>query len=116
MRSEGRSEVAAVEEALRIGREAQLPVEIFHLKVVGKPRWGSMPKIVAMIQAARDAGQDVSADMYPYLAGGTALASALPPWVAEGGTEKLLTRLKDPATRTRIKHEMAIEHAKHRES
>ena len=111
MRSEGRSEVAAVEEALRIGREAQLPVEIFHLKVVGKPRWGSMPKIVAMIQAARDAGQDVSADMYPYLAGGTALASALPPWVAEGGTEKLLTRLKDPATRTRIKHEMAIEHA-----
>src|SRR5437762_14252609 len=58
MRSEGRSEVAAVEEALRIGREAELPVEICHLKVVGKLRWGSMPKVEAMIQAARDAGQD----------------------------------------------------------
>src|SRR5439155_20286033 len=55
-------------------------------------------------------GQDVSADMYPYVAGGTALASALPPWVAEGGTEKLLTRLKDPAVRARIKQEMATEH------
>jgi dihydroorotase/N-acyl-D-amino-acid deacylase len=110
MRSEGQSEVTAIEEALRIGREAHLPVEIFHLKVIGKPRWGSMPKIVAMIQAARDAGQDVSADMYPYVAGGTALASSLPPWVAEGGTEKLLERLKDPATRARIKQEMATEH------
>ncbi len=110
MRSEGQSEVAAVEEALRIGKEAHLPVEIFHLKVIGKPRWGSMPKIVAMIQSARDAGQDVSADMYPYVAGATALASSLPPWVAEGGTKQLLARLKDPATRARIKREMAIEH------
>jgi len=110
MRSEGQSETAAVEEALRIGREGHLPVEIFHLKVIGKPRWGSMPKIVAMIQAARDAGQDVSTDMYPYLAGGTALASSLPPWVADGGTSKLLERLKDPAIRARIKQEMAIEH------
>ena len=84
MRSEGQTEAAAIDEALRIGQEAHLPVEIFHLKVIGKPRWGSMPKIVAKIQAARDAGQDVSADMYPYVAGGTALASSLPPWVAEG--------------------------------
>src|SRR5438046_9902479 len=99
MRIEGKSEAAAIQEDLRIGREARLPVEIFHLKVVGKPRWGSMPKIVAMIQAARDSGQDVTADMYPYVAGGTALASSLPPWVAEGGTKKLLTRLKDPAVR-----------------
>ena len=111
MRSEGQTEVAAINEALRIGKGAHLPVEIFHLKVVGKPRWGSMPKIVGMIQAARDAGQDVSADMYPYVAGGTALASALPPWVADGGTEKLLERLKDPAVRARIKTEMATEHA-----
>src|SRR5947209_11576581 len=110
MRSEGQSEVAAVDEALRIGREAHLPVEIFHLKVIGKPRWGTMPKIVSMIQAARDAGEDVSADMYPYIAGGTALASALPPWVADGGTQKLLERLRDPAVRTRIKPEMATEH------
>lgn len=111
MRSEGQSEIAAVEEALRIGREGHLPVEIFHLKVIGKPRWGTMPKIVGMIQAARDSGQDVSADMYPYLAGGTALASSLPPWVADGGTDKLLERLKDPPVRARIKHEMASEHA-----
>jgi dihydroorotase/N-acyl-D-amino-acid deacylase len=110
MRSEGQSETAAVEEALRIGREAHLPVEIFHLKVIGKPRWGTMPKIVGMIQAARDAGQDVSADMYPYLAGGTALASSLPPWVADGGTAKLLDRLKDPSVRAKIKQEMATEH------
>src|SRR5579864_3083756 len=110
MRSEGQSETVAVEEALRIGREAHLPVEIFHLKVIGKPRWGSMPKIVGMIQSARDAGQDVSADMYPYLAGGTALASSLPPWVADGGTAKLLERLKDPSIRAKIKQEMATEH------
>lgn len=111
MRSEGQSEAAAVEEAIRIGREAHLPVEIFHLKVIGKPRWGAMPKIVGMIQSARDAGQDVSADMYPYLAGGTALASSLPPWVADGGVGKLLERLKDPAVRAKIKKEMATEHA-----
>lgn len=110
MRSEGQSETAAIEEALRIGKEAHLPVEIFHLKVIGKPRWGSMPKIVGMIQAARDAGQDVSADMYPYVAGGTALASSLPPWVADGGAAKLLDRLKDSATRDKIKQEMATEH------
>ena len=110
MRSEGQSEVAAIEEALRIGREAHLPVEIFHLKVSGKSRWGSMPKIVAMIQAARDKGQDVSANMYPYVAGGTALASSLPPWVAEGGTNKLLARLQDHTIRTKIKQEMAGDH------
>ena len=110
MRSEGQSETAAIEEALRIGREAHLPVEIFHLKVIGKPRWGNMPKIVGMIQSARDAGQDVSADMYPYVAGGTALASSLPPWVADGGTTKLLERLNDPAVRSKIKQEMATEH------
>ena len=110
MRSEGQTEGAAIDEALRIGQEAHVPVEIFHLKVIGKPRWGSMPKIVAKIQAARDAGQDVSADMYPYVAGGTALASSLPPWVAEGGTAKLLERLKDPANRAKIKKEMATEH------
>jgi N-acyl-D-amino-acid deacylase len=110
MRSEGQAEIAAINEALRIGREAHLPVEIFHLKVVGKTRWGSMPKIVAMIQSARDAGQDVSANMYPYVAGGTALASSLPPWVADGGTEKLLQRLHDPVLREKIKKEMATEH------
>ncbi|HEV2352465.1 MAG TPA: amidohydrolase family protein [Terriglobia bacterium] len=110
MRSEGRSEAAAMEEAFRIGREAGLPVEIFHLKFSGKPRWGSMTQVVAKIQAARDSGLDVAADMYPYLAGATALASCLPPWVADGGTEKMLERLRDPAIRKRITEEMATDH------
>ena len=110
MRSEGRNEITAIEETLRIGREARLPVEIFHLKVSGKSRWGTMPKIAEMIQSARDHGQDVTADMYPYLAGATALASALPPWVANGGLDKLLERLRDPAVRARIKTEMGSEH------
>jgi N-acyl-D-amino-acid deacylase len=107
MRSEGQNEVAAVREALRIGQEAGLPVEIFHLKVSGKGRAGKMIDIVRMIQEARDRGQDVTADMYPYLAGATALASSLPPWVADGGLNKLLERLHDPAVRQRIKTEMS---------
>jgi dihydroorotase/N-acyl-D-amino-acid deacylase len=110
MRSEGQTEPEAVAEALRIGREANLPVEIFHLKVSGKTRWGNMPKIVGQIQAARNSGQDITADMYPYIAGGTALAASLPPWVADGGLEKLLRRLHEPTTRARIKTEMASDH------
>ena len=110
MRSEGQTEPQAIAEALRIGREANLPVEIFHLKVSGKTRWGNMPEIVKQIQAARDSGQDVTANMYPYIAGGTALASSLPPWVADGGMEKLLQRLHDPATRAKIKRDMAADH------
>jgi N-acyl-D-amino-acid deacylase len=110
MRSEGTSEMAAIDEAIRIGREAGLPVEIFHLKVSGKPRWGSMVKVVEKIQAARDQGLDVRANQYPYVAGGTALASSLPPWVADGGVKKLLERLRDPKIRERIKAEMASDH------
>jgi len=109
MRSEGATEMDALDEAIRIGREAGLPVEIFHLKVSGKPRWGSMPRIVARIQAARDSGLDVRADQYPYIAGATALANSLPPWVAEGGVDKLLARLRDPKIRARIKGEMAVD-------
>ena len=110
MRSEGQTEMEALDEAMRIGREGHLPVEVFHLKVSGKSRWGSMPKVAARIQAARDSGLDIAANMYPYLAGATALASALPPWVADGGTNKLLARLRDPAVRKRIKTEMAADH------
>ena len=110
MRSEGASEMPALAEAIRIGREANLPVEVFHLKVSGKPRWGSMKNVVAAIQLARDSGLDIAADMYPYTAGATALASSLPPWVADGGLPKLLERLKDPAIRTRIKKDLAGDH------
>ena len=111
LRSEGQTEPDAIAEALRIGREANLPVEIFHLKVIGKERWGNMPKIVAEIQSARDSGEDVSADMYPYVAGGTALASSIPPWVADGGLDKLLERLHDATIRVKIKQEMAGDHS-----
>jgi N-acyl-D-amino-acid deacylase len=111
MRSEGASEMPALAEAIRIGREANLPVEVFHLKVSGKPRWGSMKNVVAAIQQARDSGLDIAADMYPYTAGATALASALPPWVADGGVQKLLERLKDPAIRARIKKDLAGDHS-----
>ena len=110
MRSEGATEPEAIDEAIRIGREANIPVEIFHLKVSGKSRWGSMPSVVAKIEKARAEGIDVRADQYPYVAGATALASSLPPWVADGGTEKLLARLHDPATRAKIKIDMGTDH------
>jgi N-acyl-D-amino-acid deacylase len=110
MRSEGATEMQALDEAIRIGREAGLPVEIFHLKVSGKTRWGSMPRVIDKIQAARDSGLDIRADQYPYIAGATALASSLPPWVADGGVEKLLERLRDPQVRERLKRELASDH------
>jgi N-acyl-D-amino-acid deacylase len=110
MRSEGAQEMQAIDEAIRIGREAGVPVEIFHLKVIGKSRWGSMPRVIEKIQEARDSGLDIRADQYPYVAGGTALASALPPWVADGGMAKLLERLHHSKIRDRIKIEMASEH------
>lgn len=106
MRSEGASQTAALDEAIRIGREANLPVEIFHLKVSGKSRWGTMPKVIEKIQAARDSGLDIRVDQYPYIAGATALASSLPPAYADGGMAKLLERLKDPRIREQIKKEM----------
>jgi dihydroorotase/N-acyl-D-amino-acid deacylase len=110
MRSEGASEMVALAEAIRIGREAHLPVEVFHLKVSGKSRWGSMKNVVAAIQNARDSGLDIAASMYPYIAGSTALASALPPWAADGGPQKLLARIKEPAVRVRIKRELVGDH------
>ncbi len=110
MRSEGHTEMAAIDEAIRIGREGGLPVEIFHMKVAGKDRWGQMGLVVKKIEDARKSGVEIAASMYPYLAGGTALASALPPWVADGGKEKLLERLHDPAVRQRIRTEMAVSH------
>jgi len=110
MRSEGATEMQALDEAIRIGREGGLPVEIFHLKASGKTRWGSMPRLVEKIQAARDSGLDIRADQYPYIAGATALVSSLPPWVADGGVGKLLERLRDPQVRKRIMRELASDH------
>lgn len=106
MRSEGNAEMAALDETFRIGREAGIGVEIFHLKVSGKPNWGAMPKVVARIEAARASGIDVAADAYPYTAWQNNFSSFIPPWAHDGGDAKLLQRLKDPATRARIRKDM----------
>jgi len=104
IRSEGDHLLEAIDEAVEIGRQASVPVEIYHLKATGKHNWHKMPQAIARIQAARDAGVDVTADMYPYAASGTGLDSVLPPWVAEGGT--FFETLDDPAVRERIRAEV----------
>lgn len=96
----------ALDEAITIGRDAQLPVVIFHLKVGAKANWGRMSEAVAKIQAANQAGGKVTATMYPYTAGGTGLAATLPLWVQEGGREQMIERLKDPAIRKRARTEI----------
>ncbi|MEY4093840.1 MAG: hypothetical protein RLZZ53_1039 [Acidobacteriota bacterium] len=96
----------AIDEAIGIGRDAQLPVVIYHLKVGAKANWGRMGEAVSAINRANAAGVRVSATMYPYTAGGTGLAATLPLWVQEGGREKMLERLKDPATRARARQEI----------
>ncbi len=103
MRNEGDDEMAALQEAFRIGREAGLPVEIFHLKAAGKQNRGKMQQVVAAIEAARAAGLDVTADQYPYLAGATSLGSAVPPSFHDGGRDTFLARLRDPAQRAAIR-------------
>jgi dihydroorotase/N-acyl-D-amino-acid deacylase len=106
MRNESNSIMSALDEAIRIGAEANIPIEIFHLKMAGKPNWGKMRAVIAKIEAARTRGIDITADQYPYVAGATSLGAAVPPWAHEGGTEKFVARLKDPATREKLKHEM----------
>ncbi|MFN2432395.1 MAG: amidohydrolase family protein [Gemmatimonadota bacterium] len=106
LRSESVAFEAALAEALRVGREAGLPVEIWHLKRSGRPYWGSMPEAVAAIDSARAGGQDVSADVYPYRAAATSLAASIPPWAHEGGDERLVERLADPAAVARIRREI----------
>jgi dihydroorotase/N-acyl-D-amino-acid deacylase len=109
MRSEGDRLIEAVREALRIGREGGVPVEIYHLKAAGIGNWPKARQVVAMIDSARTAGQDVAADQYPYTAGQNNLSSCIPPWAHADG--RLLERLRDPALRARIKAEMTSEHA-----
>ncbi len=104
MRSEADAYLEAIDEAMRIGREGGVPVEIFHLKAGGVRNWPKGARAIAKIDSARAAGQDVAANMYPYVAGGTGLAACAPPWSAEGN--KLLDNIKDPATKTRMVAEM----------
>jgi N-acyl-D-aspartate/D-glutamate deacylase len=101
MRSEADNLLEGMDEAITIGREGGVPVEIYHLKAAGKRNWPKAAQAIAKIDSARAAGQDVAADMYPYTAGGTALSACLPPWASADG--KLLQNLTDPATRARIR-------------
>ena len=106
MRDESASVLEAIDEALRIGREAHIPVEIWHIKVAGRDNWGRMPEVVAKINAARAAGADVSADTYAYTAWYNGFSAFIPPWAHDGGDAKLVERLKDPVTRARIRKDM----------
>jgi N-acyl-D-amino-acid deacylase len=106
MRSEGDAIMASIDETLRIGKEAHVPVEIWHLKVAGKANWHRMPEVVAKINNARSAGVDVTADTYAYPAWFNSFSAFIPPWAHDGGDAKLIERLKDPATRARIRKDM----------
>ncbi len=104
MRSEADRFLEAIDEALKIGKDGGVPVEIYHLKASGPKNWPKMAQAIAKIDSARAAGQDVAADMYLYTAGGTGLAACAPPWAAADG--KLLANMTDPATHARMKGEM----------
>jgi len=106
MRDEGNAEMAALDETFRIGREAQIPIEIFHLKTSGKRNWGGMPRVVERIEDARAQGIDVAADTYAYTAWSNDMAAFTPPWAHDGGKAQLLRRLKDPAMRARMRQDM----------
>ena len=102
MRSEGNRLLEAVDELIRISREAGIPAEIYHLKAAGRANWPKMNQVIAKVEAARKAGMKITADMYTYPAGATGLDASMPPWVLDGGYEAAYKRLADPATRTRI--------------
>jgi len=106
MRSESDSVLEALDEAIRIGREAAIPVEVWHIKAAGKANWGRMPEIVAKIDEARRSGVDIAADTYAYTAWYNSMSAFVPPWAHDGGDEKLIARLKDPETRARIIRDM----------
>ena len=106
MRSEGDRLLESIDELIEISRRSGAPAEIYHLKQVGRSNWGKLDAVIAKVEAARASGLKISADMYLYTAGGTALAASMPPWVQDGGIEAMLKRLKDPAIVARVKREM----------
>lgn len=108
-RSEANTIDASLNEVFEIAKKAQIPVEIWHLKTAYKKNWGRMAHVLSRIKQARDQGLDITADIYPYVAGSTSLAASLPPWALEGGTEKMLARLRDPLMRQRLKKEISEE-------
>jgi N-acyl-D-aspartate/D-glutamate deacylase len=108
MRDEGKALIAAVDEAITIGEQGGLPVEIFHLKAAHQPGWGTLMREAGRtIDAARARGVDVAADLYVYTAGGTGLEATIPTWAQEGGVVALKARLAYPAIRAKLKTEMA---------
>jgi N-acyl-D-amino-acid deacylase len=107
LRSEGSQLLEALDEFLTIAREAEIDAEIYHLKAGGKSNWSKMDQVIEKVEAARAEGLNITADMYTYTAGSTALAASLPPWVHDGGFKKLLERIQDPATRDKIAKEMS---------
>ncbi len=108
MRTEGQGVFESVAEAIKIGRESGVPVDIIHLKLADRTLWGQMPEVIASIGQARASGVEVTANVYPYRAGQNDLATIIPPWAHEGGSAALIRRLKDPSLRQRLETE--IEH------
>ncbi|MBI1313896.1 amidohydrolase family protein [bacterium] len=106
IRNEGTGVFESVNEAIEIGRQAHVPVDIIHLKIADQTFWGRMNEIVELIDAARREGLNIQANVYPYTRGNNNLVSIIPPWAHEGGTRKLLERLRDPEQRKRMKHDI----------
>jgi N-acyl-D-amino-acid deacylase len=102
IRSEGNRLLEAVEELIRISREARIPAEIYHLKAAGQANWPKIDQVIAAVERARAQGLTITADMYTYTAGATGLDAAMPPWVLDGGYEAAYRRLSDPVLRTQI--------------
>jgi N-acyl-D-aspartate/D-glutamate deacylase len=106
IRDEGETVLDAVKEAIEAGRIGKVPVDVIHLKIAHQKLWGRMNEVVGVIQKARDEGMTVTANVYPYTAGQNSLVSIVPPWAHEGGRQKLLERLKNPADRARMHREV----------
>jgi dihydroorotase/N-acyl-D-amino-acid deacylase len=111
--SHQRSEANAIDDSMKevfaIARRAHIPAEIWHFKTAYKKNWGRMPEMLRRIEAARQQGLKITADVYPYVAGSTSLSACLPPWALAGGTDRMIARLKDPATRERLKKEIGAD-------
>jgi N-acyl-D-amino-acid deacylase len=106
IRGEGATLLDAVTEAIRVGREARVPVQVSHVKAAGRPNWGKVERALALIDAARAEGLDVMADVYPYTASSTTVRTLLPDWALEGGVNAMITRLADADVRARLRKEI----------
>ncbi len=106
MRSEGNKLLESIDELIEISAKSGAPAEIYHFKQAGKPNWDKLDPAIARINAARAAGQRITADMYTYTAGATGLDASMPPWVQDGGLEAWIERMKDPKVRARVIREM----------